>query len=225
MLVKKWMSTQVITVKPDSSLQEAVGLLKKHNIRRLPVLANGKLVGIVTDRDLKRASASDATSLEIHELLHLLSLVKIREIMTKSPITVKPDDTIEETAEILMKHKISGAPVVDSMGRLVGVITQNDLFRVLVSLTGIQRKGIQFACQVADVPGAIKELTDIIRQHGGRIASILTTYERGEEGPRNVYIRAYHLKNDAPEKVKKELKNKCLLLYVIDHDRQKRELY
>ncbi len=225
MLVKKWMSKQVITIDQDGSLQEAVSLLKKHNIRRLPVLKDGKLVGIVTDRDLKRASASDATSLEIHELLHLLSLVKISEIMTKNPITVLPEYTVDETAEILMKHKISGAPVADDMGRLVGVITQNDLFRVLVSLTGIRRKGIQFACQVADIPGIIKELTDIIRTYGGRIASILTSYERGDEGPRNVYMWSYHLNADNLEKVKRELRNKSLLMYVIDYDRQKREIY
>jgi len=225
MLVKKWMSQKVITIDHESSLQEAISLLKKHNIRRLPVLKDGKLVGIVTDRDLKRASASDATSLEIHELLHILSLVKINEIMTKNPITVLPEHSIEETADILMTHKISGVPVVDDMGQLVGVITQNDLFKVLVSLTGIKRKGIQFACQVADIPGSIKELTDRIRNHGGRIASILTCYERGEEGPRNVYIRAYHLNEEALEKVKHELKDTSLLMYVIDYDRQKREIY
>ncbi|MCJ7774457.1 MAG: CBS domain-containing protein [Desulfobacterales bacterium] len=225
MLVKKWMSKQVITIDQDTSLQEAVSILKKHNIRRLPVLKNGKLVGIVTDRDLKRASASDATSLEIHELLHLLSLIKIGEIMTKNPITVLPEQTIEEAAEILMTHKISGAPVVDDMGQLAGIITQNDLFRVLVSLTGIKRKGIQFACQVADIPGSVKELTDTIRKYGGRIAGILTSYERGEEGPINVYIRAYRLNNDALEKVKQDFKDKALLMYVIDYDRQKREIY
>jgi len=118
MLVKKWMSKQVvITIDQDNSLEDAIKLLKKHNIRRLPVLKNGKLVGIVTDRDLKKASASDATSLEKRELHHLLSLIKMDEIMTKNPITVTPEQTIEETAEILMKHKISGAPVVDDMGR------------------------------------------------------------------------------------------------------------
>jgi len=111
------------------------------------------------------------------------------------------------------------------MGRLVGVITQNDLFRVLVSLTGIKRKGIQFACQVADTPGSIKELTDFIRKYSGRIASILTSYERGEEGPLNVYIRAYHLNKEVLEEVKRELRDKSLLMYVIDYDRQKREIY
>jgi len=225
MLVKKWMSKKVITIDQEASLQEAISLLKKHNIRRLPVLKNGDLVGIVTDRDLKRASASDATSLEIHELLHLLSLVKINEIMTQNPLTVSPDHTIEETADILMAHKISGAPVVDHKGELVGVITQNDLFKVLVSLTGIRHKGVQFACQVADIPGSIKELTDIIREYRGRIASILTSYERGEDGPRNVYIRVYHLKTKDIDTVRNRLRDKSLLMYVIDYDRQKREIY
>ena len=107
----------------------------------------------------------------------------------------------------------------------LGPVTQNDLFNVLVSLMGMKRKGIQFACQVADIPGSIKELTDILRNHGGRIAGILTSYEIGDEGPRNVYIRAYSLKNNVLEKVKQDLRDKSLLMYVIDYDRQKREIY
>ena len=211
MLVKKWMSNKVITIDPKSSLQDATHLLKKHNIHRLPVLHKGNLVGIVTDSDLKRASASDATLLEIHELLYLLSKIAVKDIMTKDPITVSPDFTIEETAEILMTHKISGAPVVGRSGKLVGVITQNELFKVLVLLAGTKRKGVQFGCQVSDMPGIIKELTDIIREQGGRIASILSSYERGEEGPRNVYIRAYDLGVDQIDIVKERLNGKSLL--------------
>jgi len=115
--------------------------------------------------------------------------------------------------------------VVDEIGSLVGIITQNDLFKVLVSLTGTKKKGIQFGCQVADLPGTIKELTDIVRDHGGRIATVLTSYERGEEGPRNVYIRAYNLREEDIEKVKDKLRDNALLMYVIDYDRNKREIY
>ena len=86
MLVKYWMHENVVAVEPNDSMQDAIKLLKKHNIRRLPVVENGKVVGIVTDRDLKRASASDATTLEIHELLYLISTIKVEEIMTRDPI-------------------------------------------------------------------------------------------------------------------------------------------
>ncbi len=88
MLVENWMSKDVITVDVDDSMQDATRLLKEHNIRGLPVMEKGKLVGVVTDRDLKKASASDATTLEIHELLYMISRIKVKEIMTKNPITI-----------------------------------------------------------------------------------------------------------------------------------------
>jgi len=142
MLVKYWMSRNVVTIDANDSMQDAMKLLKEHDIRMLPVMKNGKLVGIVTDRDLKRASASDATSLEIHELLYLVTKIKVKDIMTKDPITVPPDYTAEETAQVLLDGKISGAPVVDDGGQVVGTITQTDLFRVLISLTGIGSREI-----------------------------------------------------------------------------------
>ena len=147
MLIKNWMSKDVVTVDVNDSMQDATRLLKKHNIRGLPVIENGKLVGIVTDRDLKRASASDATTLEIHELLYLISKIKVKEIMTKNPITVSVDSTIDEAAEVLLDNKITGAPVIDDSGKVVGIITQTDIFRVLVSFTGVKKAGIQFAFQ------------------------------------------------------------------------------
>lgn len=105
MLVKNWMSKQVITIDENDSMNEAVGLLKEHNIRMLPVMEKGKLVGILTDGDLKKASASDASTLEIHELLYLISQIKVIEIMTRDPITIPQDFTVEETAQILLENK------------------------------------------------------------------------------------------------------------------------
>ncbi len=225
MLVKNWMTTKVVFVDVNDSMQQAMKLLKEHDIRMLPVLQKGKLVGIVTDRDLKRASASDATVLEIHELLYLVSKIKIKEIMTKNPVTVPPDFTVEETAEVLLKHKISGAPVVDSAGQVVGTITQTDLFRVLISLTGVGKRGVQFAVQIEDRPGSIKEIADAIRKFGGRMVSILTSYERVPKGFRKIYIRAYNVDRPSLEKLKDELQAKATLLYMIDHRENRREIY
>ena len=148
MLVTNWMSKNVITVDENDSMHDAMKLLKEHDIRMLPVMKKGKLIGIVTDRDLKRASASDATTLDVHELLYLITKIKVKNIMTRDVITVPPDFTVEETTLVLQKNKISGAPVVDSDGQLVGTITQTDLFRVLISLTGVAKGGIQFGLQV-----------------------------------------------------------------------------
>ena len=225
MLVNHWMSKQVITIDANDSMNNAIHVLKKHNIKMLPVMKQGKLVGIVTDRDLKRASASDATSLEIHELLYLISKIKVKDVMTKNPITVPLDYTIEETAEVLLKHKISGVPVVDHHGNIVGIITQNDIFRTLISLTGAERKGIQFGLEVEDRPGSIKEVSDVIRQYGGRMASILTSYDLAPEGFRRLYIRMYGIDRFKLNKLKESLKEKASLLYMVDRREAKRETY
>ena len=225
MLVKYWMSRNVVTIDANDSMQDAMKLLKEHDIRMLPVMKNGKLVGIVTDRDLKRASASDATSLEIHELLYLVTKIKVKDIMTKDPITVPPDYTAEETAQVLLDGKISGAPVVDDGGQVVGTITQTDLFRVLISLTGIGNGGIQFGIQVEDKPGSIKVVADIIRKYGGRMVSILTSYDDVPNGYRKVYIRMRIIESSQLQKLKNNLCEKAALLYVIDHRVNGREIY
>lgn len=225
MLVKNWMSKPAITIDLEASMNDAIKLLKTHNIKMLPVMEKGKLVGIVTDRDLKRASASDATSLEIHELLYLISKIKIKEIMTKKPITVPEDYTVEETAEILLKHNISGVPVIDQYRDVVGTITQNDIFRILISLTGVAKRGIQFGLEVEDRPGSIKEVTDIIREYGGRMASILTSYDMAPEGFRQVYIRMYGIDRFKLNRLKEVLKEKARLLYMVDRREVHRETY
>ncbi|MGA7878553.1 MAG: CBS and ACT domain-containing protein [Desulfoferrobacter sp.] len=225
MLVKNWMSKKVVTIDVDDSMSRAISLLKEHKVRMLPVMKKGKLVGVVSDTDIKRSSASDATTLDVHELLYLISKVKIKDIMSKDPVTVPPDYTVEETAELLMKKKISGLPVVDKGGEIVGIITRDDLFNVLIALSGLGKKGIQFAFKLEDKPGSIKELTDIIRNHGGRIASILGSYDRVPAGFRVVYIRAYDLKREELQAILEELSGKALILYMVDHRDDKRQIF
>lgn len=225
MLVKDWMSLPAITIDEDASMQDAMGLLKRHGIRRLPVMKKGKLTGIITDRDLKSASASDASTLEIHELLYLLTKIKMKNIMTKDPITVPVDYTVEETAELLLRHKISGVPVLDKERELAGVITQTDLLRVMVSLTGVGKKGIQFGFKLEDRPGSIKEVADVIREHGGRMVSILTAYDEAPEGYRWAYIRMYSIDRARIDHLKRALGEKAPLLYMVDHRENRREIY
>jgi acetoin utilization protein AcuB len=225
MIVANWMSKNIITVDEEDSMQDAMKLLKENDIRMLPVMKKGKLVGIVTDRDLKRASASDATTLEIHELLYLLTRIKVKNIMTKEVITVPPDFTVEETALVLQKNKISGAPVVDSRGKLVGTITQTDLFRVLISLTGVAKGGIQFGLQIEDRPGSIKEVADIIRKFGGRMVSILSSYDQVPQGYRKVYIRMRNIERSELQKLIQELESKAGLLYMVDHSENNRKIF
>lgn len=133
MLVKERMTKGPITITKDTSFNEIVDLMKKHNIRRLPVVDGKRLVGIVTNRDVRTASASPATSLEIHELLYLLDRLKAKDIMIKKVITVGPDTPIEGAARLIIKYKVGGLPVVvDSI--LVGIITETDLLQQLVDL-------------------------------------------------------------------------------------------
>lgn len=225
MLVSNWMSKPVITINAAASMQDASALLKENRIRILPVMENQKLVGIVTDRDLKRASASDATSLEIHELLYLLSKIKVKNIMTRNPITVQPDLSIEETAQILLKNRISAVPVVDSNARVVGIISQTDLFKVLTNLTGVDKKGIQFAFVIEDRPGSIKQITDIVRSYGGHLVSILTSYQNAPSGYRSLYVRAYQIDRERLPQLIADLKKAAALRYMIDHRENLREMY
>lgn len=225
MLVKNWMSKKVIAIDVDDSMQHAISLMKENSIRLLPVLKNGKLVGVVTDRDLKRASPSDATTLDVHEMLYLIAKIKIKDIMNKDPITVPENFTVEETAEVLMKHKLSGVPVVSDKGQVVGVITQHDLFKVVIALTGFGQRGVQFAFLLEDRPGSIKEVTDVIRGYGGRIVSIMSSQEFAPEGQRRVYVRTYGVDRGRLQELKKELQSKATMLYFVDHRDNVREVF
>jgi len=225
MLVRNWMSKNVITVEEEDSMQHASSIMREHKIRMLPVMRKGELVGIISDTDLKRASASDATMLDIHELLYLISRIKVHEIMSRNPITVPDDYTVEETAEVLMEHNISGVPVTDSDGKVVGVITRHDIFKILMSLSGLGKKGIQFAFQIDDTPGSIKLLADVIRKYEGRIASILSSYEYAPEGKRIVYLRIYDIDRSILPELVKELRRKGTLIYQVDHRDNKRLIF
>ena len=121
--------------------------------------------------------------------------------------------------------KISGMPVVDSSGNVVGTITQTDIFKVLIALTGVGKRGIQFSFLLEDRPGSIKEVADLIRKYGGRMTSILSTYEKVPEGTRKVFIRAYQIDRTKLSQLKKELMAAAKLLYMIDHKENKREMF
>jgi acetoin utilization protein AcuB len=216
MLVRNWMSPDPITVEPDTPMLDAEHLMKENKIRCLPVMKGGKLVGIVTEHDIKAASASTATTLDVHELMYLVSKIKVKEIMTKNPITIKDEDTVDEAAAVMLRYKISRLPVLSDRNDLVGIITDTDIFKVLVSMTGIYSGGIQFAFELEDRPGSIKEVADVIREYGGRLTSILTSYEEAREGFRNVYIRAKDIDRKKLKDLKEHLESHFRVLYIND---------
>ena len=229
MLVKDWMSTNVITVDVQDTLQQAIKLSMENRVSLLPVLEEGTLVGVVTDRDMKRASPSDAALMDIQHILYHLSRLEVGAIMTRYPTTIPPDLTIEEAAAVLLNNKISGAPVVDEEGAIKGVITKNDLFRAMISLSGLSKRGVQFGLLLEDRPGSIKEVTDILRKHNARLVSILSSHDKSPQGYRHVYVRAFNVDRAILPKVKEEirevLKEKARLLHVVDHRENKREIY
>jgi acetoin utilization protein AcuB len=225
MLVMYWMSRPVISIDKKDTMQRAIALINENKIRLLPVTDKGALCGILSDRDLKRASASDATSLDVHELLYLISKIKVGDIMTHDVITVNPDFTLEEAADVMLSHKLSGVPVVDDKDQLCGVITQTDLFKATLYITGLKKRGIHLAFVLEDKPGSIKALVDVVRLFGGRMASILSTYERAPLGYRNVYLRCYGVLRERLDDMLEILKGKAELRYVVDHRKNQRIVF
>lgn len=132
-LIKDWMTADPITITPDTTLPKAHRLMMQNSIRRLPVVKNRNLVGIVTLGDVRGAEPSGATTLSIWEINYLVSRLKIEEIMTPRPLTISVKATVAEAAESMLEHKVSGLPVVDDLGKLVGIITESDIFRMVVS--------------------------------------------------------------------------------------------
>jgi len=131
-LVRDWMTPNPVTASPDTSLPDALQLMKTRNIRRLPVVEHGRLVGIVTRGDLRGAQPSAATTLSIFELHYLVGRITLSEIMTPNPFTVAPDATLQEAARLMLQSKVAGLPVV-SGGQVVGIITESDIFRLVVN--------------------------------------------------------------------------------------------
>jgi len=216
MLVKSWMTSDVVTVREDTPMMKASLTMRDKNIRSLPVVhRKGKLVGIVTDKDLKDASPSKATSLNVYELNHLISSISVRQIMTENPVFVRPDETVEFAALLMLENKISALPVINEKDILVGIITQTDIFKVLIKITGAHTGGIQIALSLEDRPGSIKEAADVIRSYGGRIVSILSTRETAEEARRNVYLRTGLLPKVNMNRMLRELEDRFTVLYTV----------
>lgn len=131
-LVREWMTSPVITIAPNTPISQAHQIMKSNNVRRLPVLDGNKLVGIITIGDVREASPSDATTLSIWELNYLWAQLTVERCMSRKLITITEDAPILDAAELMLEHKISGLPVVSKGGQLVGMLTESDIFRMLV---------------------------------------------------------------------------------------------
>jgi acetoin utilization protein AcuB len=168
MLVGDRMSHPVISINPDLPVVDALNLMKRERIRRTPVVRNGKMIGIVSDKDLLNASPSSATSLSVWEMNYLLSRIKVKDLMTKKVLTVSEDTPIEEAARIMADNKIGGLPVMRA-DHIVGIITETDLFKILLELMGAREPGVRMSVLILDKPGQLAKLTNTIANLNGNI--------------------------------------------------------
>ena len=213
MPVQDLMSKDLITVDENASIIKASKLMKQNRVRHLPVLRKGRLLGIVSDLDLKEATPSKATTLDIHEMYYLLDRIKVKSLMPKQLFTIAPGETVEKAAAVMLNRNISALPVVDPQGALQGIITKGDVFRAFVSISGIDQAPLAMGFELEDRAGTVKVVTDLIQAHGGRIFSILTSYGGAPESFLQVYIRAREVKDE--EALRKDLEGKNRILYFV----------
>lgn len=195
MLVGERMSHPVISVAPETPVHDALAMFKKENIRRAPVVKEGKLLGIVSDSDLLNASPSPATTLSIWEINSLLSKVTVRHVMTKKVKTIEMDTPIEDAARIMADCKIGGMPVTRK-GKIVGMISATDLFKVLLEMTGAREKGVRATILIEDKLGEIAKVSKSIAEAGGNIIAV-GMYSGPEVGKWGVTFKVLGIKKDA----------------------------
>jgi acetoin utilization protein AcuB len=173
MFVRDRMSSPAVTITPNTTLQDALNLMHEHRFRRLPVVdEKGRLVGIVSERDLLYVSPPPATLLNGLELNHVLSKLRIEEVMTQDVITTTPDAFIEEAARLMVENKIGGLPIVDEDNHVVGVITETDVFRAFIEMYRAGHSGLYLTLKVRDRARVMAELSKAVFGLGGNILSI-----------------------------------------------------
>ncbi len=205
MLVQHWMTRDPVTIEADTPFLEARLILKDKHIRHLPVVECGKLIGVVSDRDVKQAAPSGATTLDVYELNYLLLKMTVRDLIKREPVTIKPTNSVEKAALLMHDHKIGCLPVVDDAGSLVGLITESDLLAVMVEILGYKEKGTRIAFEVPDTPEACQELVHFLRDFRLDFRSIISTALHTRPGYRDFVIR---VKGEQADTLVKELKAK-----------------
>ncbi len=206
MLVSNWMTKDVVTITPDRSMMKCSKLMKDHSISRVPVVdENGHILGIVSDRDVKDASPSKATTLDMHELYYLLSEIKIRDIMTKKVMTIKETETVEKAAVIMLENNFGGLPVVDENGRIAGIITDTDIFKVLVDITGVYEGGAQVCLHIPTASGSLAPIINFLKDRGARVMSILTQNVPEDVPTKDIFIRIRDMEKPEFKRLQKEM--------------------
>jgi len=196
LLIKEWMASTMLTVDAATSVMRATRVMKENNIRRLPVLLHGKLVGIVTDRDLKEAAPSSTSDIDIHEMYYLLSEMKVADVMTADPVCMQVDDTLAKAAIVMLREKISGVMVLDDEGSLVGLLSETDILHGFIHAAGIQDNAYQYVLEVPDKQGLDVNIIDFLRENNAQVLSMLTSFDDAPAGMKRVSVRILIDDND-----------------------------
>lgn len=201
MFVRDYMTRHPVTIEPDATFPQAITILRKQKIRRLPVVENGQLVGIVVEKDLLSNQPSPATTLSVHEIYSLLESLRIRQIMHSPVFTICSDCPVEEAARIMVEKRIGCLPVMEN-DQLVGIITETDIFKTMVEVLGGDEKGTRLTLHLPDRKGELAALTSKIAAAGGNILAV--TSSGLFDGVREVTIKTSGIDSQALEKSLKE---------------------
>lgn len=202
MRIRDMMTKNPVTVDSETLVMDAQKIMKENNVRRLPVVDKGKLLGIVTKHDILEASPSPATSLSVHELNYLLSKMKVKEIMKKNPLTLTPDTPFEEALKIGQEKKIGSFPVVEN-GKLVGIATESDIVRFLTRALGVREEGSRITIEgLGGKLGDLEKIISIVNQHNTIVLSMISL-PRTEKKEWMIVLR---LKTSTPDPIVKDFK-------------------
>jgi len=202
MRIRDVMTKNPITVDSETLVLDAQKIMKENNIRRLPVVDKGKLVGIVTQHDLLQASPSPATSLSIHELNYLLAKMKVKEVMKRNPFTLTPDTPFEEALRIGQDKKIGSFPVMEK-GKLIGIITESDAVRFMTRALGLREEGSRVTIEgLGGKFGDLEKIIAIANQHQTIILSMISL-PRPEKKDWMIVLR---LKTTDPDPIVRDFK-------------------
>ncbi len=185
MFVKSKMTSNPFTVSPTQTILDAQELITKYGVKRLPVVKNGKLVGLVSKSDIIHYTPSKATSLSMGEISYLLAKTKISSIMTKNPLTISPNALLEEAATLMRSKDVGCLPVVEDQ-KLVGILTESDLLDAFIELLGFNEPGTRLTIEADDAPGILSELTGIFAEFSANITHVAVY--RGNLGKSDVVV-------------------------------------
>ena len=188
MLIKQWMTHEVVSVLPDTSLLKCKSLLRDMNISHLPVVdKQGHVVGLLCDDDIKEFSPQHTTGLEVLELLDILAETPAKQIMIVAPHTIHIDETVENAAILMDEKRVNCPPVVDSNDKLVGIVTEWDIFKTFISITGSRTESVQMAFVLENKPGTLRAILDRLKEAQARVVTVLSNIR--DDGRRGVTLR------------------------------------